>query len=391
MEEKIGLNKRLVIITDTNLNDEATGMAQTLANLFDNYPKGKLLFCTPQKCSGKFKNFKSLAYEVVWANKLIRKLFAGALKQYFKKISVSLVVKKILHFQPQIVIISNLDYKSCLITNALLEKQNILLCVYLMDYISKDSQNEFDALYDPLIKKATKHIFISKYMANFYTSEYPNIKNYTVIHNPVSENEIGVAPVINDDRGEINFAYAGSLWQMHFDALILFAKALRVLQKKGVNVKLTIYTASHFYKMHKQVFEELSISYGGFFRYDKLKPRLKQHHALLVASSFDEKFYGLSAYSVQTKVTDYLATGVPVISIGPAYAACNKFINENNGGFVIKTDNEEEIVAQIESYLKTNYDCLFKRAGNGLRLIREKYKKDIVQNKLYRFLAGEKN
>lgn len=387
------MNKKIVIIADVHFDDKATGMAQTLANLFENYPNNKLLFCIPQMPSGRFRHFNSITYEGLTGNRLARKFFSnGILKKYFEKIKLPGIEKKILQFQPGLLLISNLSYATSSITLNLYKKYKIPVCVYLMDYISQHVQNDFEVLYEPLMKIAVKYIFISKYMAEYYTSIYPSIKNYLVTHNPVEENEIALSPVINEHKNEISFAYAGSLWQMHFDALLLFAKGLNILKRKNINTSLTVYSAPHFYKMYKKKFSELNIAYGGFFGYDQLKPHLLKHHALIVASSFDKSFYGLSAYSVQTKVTDYLACGVPVISIGPPYAACNKFISDNNCGFVINENDPEQVAKQVEKYLKINANCISEKAANGLRLINVNYRKEKVQEMLYNFLeAGEKN
>lgn len=373
-----------------NLDDEATGMAQTLANLFDNYPRNKLLFCTPSPASGKFKGLKTVAYKpALFEIKIITKLSPSFLRnEYFKRIKLRPLIKKILRFKPDLVLVSNLDYEPCLIADALLRKKKSSFCIYLMDYISDKAGLRFTGLMQSLMHKADLYVFISKYMAETCIAEYPGIKNWTVVHNPVNEKEIAEAPVINKRDTEISFAYAGSLWQMHMDAVILFAKAVKKLRSKGHKTNLVIYTQPAFYNTNKQVFEDLEIIYGGFHNFNQLKPYLLKHTALLVASSFDKNFYDLSAYSVQTKVTDYLASGVPVIAIGPGYAACNKFMLEHDCGFVIDSDNIDTVANEIEKYLALDITEIKQKAAKGLALITENYKKQSVQNKLYQFLTA---
>ena len=365
-------------------------MAQTLANLFDNYPPNYLLFCSPVKSSGRLKKIKTIPYKgMLLSRGIFKKIIPLSLRNYwFEKIKIPSTIKKILRFNPEVVLISNLAYDSCLITLSLLQQKKLPLCVYLMDYMSKENKNTFDSLIEPLMKKADKHIFISKYMAQTSTANYPQVKNWLVIHNPVEEKAIASIPHINRTGTEISFAYAGSLWQMHLDAVLLFAEALGILRRKGFKISFVIYTIPYFYKLNKRSFDDLEITYGGFHRFDLLKSQLLQQTALLVASSFDEKYYDLSAYSLQTKVTDYLACGVPVIGIGPAYAACNKFLSENNCGFIIESDNAALIAEQIETYLEKDTECIKKEVNNGLTLIRENYKKGFVQKKLYRFLSN---
>lgn len=390
MEKENLIYKRIVVISEAVLNNAATGMAQTLANLFDNYPSGYLLFCSPVKSSGRLKKIKTIPYKgMLLSRGIFKKIIPLSLRNYwFEKIKIPSTIKKILAFDPQIVLISNLAYDSCLITLSLLQQKKLPLCVYLMDYISKENENTFDLLIEPLMKKADKHIFISKYMAQHGIANYPNIKDWIVMHNPVEEKEIASVAHVSRARKEISFAYAGSLWQMHLDAVLLFAEALGMLRKKGFRVSLVIYTIPYFYKLNKRSFDDLEIIYGGFYRVDLLKPQLLKQTALLVASSFDEKYFDLSAYSVQTKVTDYLACGVPVIGIGPAYSACNKFLKENDCGFIIESDKAALIAEQIEKYLGRDTDCTEKEVSNGLTLIRENYKKDFVQKKLYHFLSA---
>lgn len=375
------------MITYVSLNDQATGMAQTLANLFDNYPNDKILFCTPQNSSGRFKYFNTTVYEGIAGNRFVKKFLPHLSRKYFDKVMMPVVVKKILAFQPDLILVSNLSYQVGTIAMQVYGKTKIPICLYLMDYIEKHNRNDFETLYQPLMKNATWHIFISKFMEDYYLKTYPGISNNIVVHNPVAEDEITGAPVMNGFQSKISFAYAGSLWQMHIDALMAFASAVQLLQRKGVPVQLTIYTAGHFYKMYRHRFETMNIRYGGFYNYETLKPHLKKYNALLIASSFEKSYYGFSAYSVQTKVTDYLATGVPVISIGPSYSACNKFIQENNCGLVIDTKDHEQVALKIENFIHGDMNCIFERAANGIRLIKENYIKDAVQQNLYRFLA----
>jgi Txe/YoeB family toxin of Txe-Axe toxin-antitoxin module len=51
--------------------------------------------------------------------------------------------------------------------------------------------------------------------------------------------------------------------------------------------------------------------------------------------------------SVQTKLTDYMAAGKPILACGPDYSACNQFLKKWNCGLVCETNR----VNEIESFL----------------------------------------
>src|SRR5882672_10077795 len=102
------MNKRIVVISEASLDNNVTGMAQTLANLFDNYPTDNLLFCSPKSSSGKFKRINSIPYKsFVFTNRVLKKLVPLNLRnRFFEKIKMPAVVKKILKFRPDLVIVS---------------------------------------------------------------------------------------------------------------------------------------------------------------------------------------------------------------------------------------------------------------------------------------------
>jgi hypothetical protein len=61
-----------------------------------------------------------------------------------------------------------------------------------------------------------------------------------------------------------------------------------------------------------------------------LHERLREHDLLLVASSFRADQAQISRASLQTKVTDYMLAGRPILACGPSYAASNLFLRQHD-------------------------------------------------------------
>lgn len=394
---------KILLISDAPPSSSAGGISQTLANIFKLIEPDQLRILTSEEevqrygLDGAFKNntytFKK---EFLPA---IRNRIGVVVNKYLAKLSNLLLqllplksTRQIVQWKPDLIVICPNGIEGVIVGTKLAKELKIPFYIYFMDdWFANESKSWFvgnlHSQVDFLLRQSKGWIMISEYLAEILSTRFA-IKqpNTHILHNPVTpwqnENKIYLP------KEKMKVAYAGALWDMHFDAFLAFAKALFLMNQKGVEIELVFFGKEQFWLMHKHKMDGLPVSYGGFLNYDDLNSILYKNQYLLVCSSFEERFAPFSASSVQTKITDYMNTGRPIISIGPEYGACNKFIEKNEIGHCIKSNNEEVIVEQLNFILQDvnmgNY--VFK----SQEMIKSKYNAEYVLGALLHFLDPKK-
>ncbi|MFM7358036.1 MAG: hypothetical protein ACKO1T_05590, partial [Sediminibacterium sp.] len=119
--------------------------------------------------------------------------------------------------------------------------------------------------------------------------------------------------------------------------------------------------------------------------YEHLNQYLQQADLLLVVSSFLPEYAHVTRSSVQTKLTDYMASGRPILSCGPSYGACNLFVKNWNCGIVSESNQvpviKKILLKQIEDPSKS-YTII----QNAFKVLLENFETGKVRSKLYDFI-----
>jgi glycosyltransferase involved in cell wall biosynthesis len=224
---------------------------------------------------------------------------------------------------------------------------------------------------------------LKKHVEQFFGIRAPN---YLVIHSPSVL--VAAAPVNNVIGNPFYVIYAGSLYDMHYDALLLTAKALQQIRAMGVPAFLNVFCTQGQWDNRKNDLETLGVLYGGFLPPDRLGNEMQKASLLLVTASFQKSQKHYSTCSLQTKVTEYMGAGVPVLSVGPEYGECNRFFKKHNCGFVLEKNDCNKAI-ELLHYIMNSAEERNKMAAKALQLAETKYSKINVQKNLYGFL--EKN
>lgn len=374
------LKMSILLITSASFTAHSTGISQTLENIFDYFENDELILCTPTVAKGDFARYRTISLDIP---KFLNRFPQRIKDIFFKNFQFPAIVKKLRKTRPDAVIIANLDKDQVVLCRNLVEGTDLPFFIYLLDNIEEHPDENVIWL----MENATGHIFISKYMAESNIARFPMISKYAIAHNPVDKNEISSEVCINSSDKK-SIAYAGALWPMHYDSYLAIAAAVKKLKESGTDIDFVTYTSPYFRDRCKDDFEKYKIVYGGFFPFSELKPMLKQHDALVVTSSFLEENRNLSAYSVQTKITDYLASGVPTLSIGPTFGACNRFIEEHQCGWCITEQDSGKVADSLTMFFEAGLTEKSEKAERGLNLMRTELSKKIIQKKINDFLIS---
>lgn len=388
--------KKIILITETPPSENGTGASQTLYNLFENYGSELMSVVSPvhilkqnfvsDQFSKKIFGFKSSFIKLGFLNRVFGlKLIEGLNRILFSIFSEGKIIKCVVGLRPEMLFISNADYYTVKLAYKILQKNKIPFYIYLQDNINDGLGTQHTARVNFLMQQAQGWLLISEYMYEDILKRYslPN-KLYLVVHNPVKRTSVKeVQP--KELSAVLNIVYAGAIWPMHFDALQKIIMALPFL--KNIKVKITLYTQKYFWDTYARFFESNHIDYGGFLPFKDLRNKIISADALLVTSSFSKEAEVLTKYSVQTKITDYMAAGIPIISIGPEYSACNKFIQKLGIGTLIQTQEPIKIAEVIDQFA-INYHDKLKLANVAREVVLKEHTQEVVEQKLFNFIDG---
>lgn len=394
--------QRLLVITEEPLRSNSLGFGRTMTNIFENYPKDKLLFYIPagdyshedyKTLGSKFVtfSFKPLKYKRPdrFGSSINRVLdyFNPFFQSIFRKREVVTAIEK---FAPNAVLIAPMMYPTLQegrYISRLLKKPTF---IYLMDDWFKFNPRHFvGSLYNTarqVLREADGWIMISEYLSQSLSRRFKiEPKKLLVLHNPIDESQM--MGEIDPASGTYSVAYAGSIWKFHFDALEKAAQAIFKLRQAGHDIELVVYCQEVFAEMYSDIFNAQEVKYGGLLDYEMLFATLNRHHLLLCTTSFDKQYDYFVGTSVFTKITDYMASGRPVWCYGPEYAANNKYAEAKGIGFNTHSENTQEVETFLLERMENRLaDMSIVKDQN--KVLKENYTIRVVLKKLTDFING---
>ncbi|MFM6272143.1 MAG: glycosyltransferase, partial [Dolichospermum sp.] len=248
--------------------------------------------------------------------------------------------QKIADFSPEVILICPNGSLGVLMGYKLIKHFNAPFLVYFMDDCLKFSHTRWltsniQSLGDFLLEKAAGWLMISPQLEQELAVRYKvKPQRSLIVHNPVDLSNKTLPNFTPHSRDNLRVIYAGAILPMHYDAVAVVAEAIYELRCDGIDIELVLHTPSHFWNAYQDNWEKWQVTYGNLIPYQELNQYLQKADLLLVASSFLPENSHATRCSVQTKLTDYMASGRPVLACGPNYSACNQFVKNWNCGLV---------------------------------------------------------
>lgn len=394
---------KILLISDAIMNKDAGGISQTLYNLFSFIQPQDILCITSKRellknpPSEPYQNrYLTYRFEVVYlkGNRFSKYInpfinwFNYSFNQLFRDFKD--LKNQIATYNPDVLISCPNGPVSVFMHNKLLNDLSVKKVIpYFMDDWMYQMQfkwisGEIHQSIKKLLSNNKSWMMISEDLAKILTERY-NIKPESLleVHNPV---DISNAPNVDllTSKKEVTLAYAGALWPMHFDSFKLVAAAVNKL-KATMKINLVLYTSVNFWDWHKSVIEPLGVVYGGSIPYKDIHNKLSEADALILVSSFLQKYSSHSKGSLQTKITDYLKSKRLIISCGPSYSANHNFLKKYDCGMCIETTDVEEVALQLNNILE-NIEANQKIVQNGWELLNSEFTFDKIHEKMKSFI-----
>ncbi|MDV2995711.1 MAG: hypothetical protein N4J56_005365 [Chroococcidiopsis sp. SAG 2025] len=393
---------RILLVTEATLSQEGKGVNRTLVNLFENYPAESLmLFCPEHELhsnptSSPF-NRQVLSFS---GHRLptVHNRLGKFLNPSIARINLQLLdwfpisnLQKLEEFDPDIILICPVTSLCLLMGYKLTQYFQCPSSIYFMDdWIACDNSrwlsNSVQKTATQLLKQANGWLMISEQLQNELSKRYQiKPQSSLIVHNPVDLLDKHLPATVTTHEGTFKVVYAGSIWSMHYDALAAIAEAIFQLRCDGKDIELVVHTDKCFWNPYREKWKQWEVTYGDIIPYQELNSYLQRADLLLVASSFLPEYAHMTRSSVQTKLTDYMAAGRPILACGPAYSACNQFLKKWKCGLVCETNQ----VSTIESFLIdtiSNKSLQQEIAEVAFKVLNENFDKKIVTEKLQSYV-----
>lgn len=393
---------RLLLVSEAPLNQNGTGIDRTLFNLLDQYPINQFRLYTTCESSGQTLTSPPFNTKVTRFKPAILPLIPNRLGLIFnpllRYLNYQLLdwlplqnLEEVKAFNPEVILICPNTPAALVIGYKISEALDCPFLIYFMDdWIDNDDSKwilggiqQYSKL---LLERADGWLMISSQLENDLVGRYRILpKRSLVVHNPVDLASLS-QPDFSIHEGTFKIIYAGSIWTMHYDAVTVIADAIFELRRQGYDIEFILHTPAVFWQKYQLFWESRQVVNGGMIPYKDLQTYLQQADLLLVASSFRQDHAHVSRSSVQTKLTDYMASGRPILSCGPIYGACNGFVKNWNCGLICNTDNIsaiKQLLIQAVQDRATNQVFAY----NAFHVVKQQFDKQKVSEKLYQFIA----
>jgi glycosyltransferase involved in cell wall biosynthesis len=393
---------RILLVSEASLDQERTGLNRTLLNLFAGYPPERFMIYAPQASHRDYPTPPPLDKNIAAFPEsflpYINNRLGLVINPLIRYINFQLLdwlpiyeQAKLANFSPEIVLICPVGIPALLVGYKVSRLFKVPFISYFMDdWVTNNHQRwlsgGLQSLCHKVLEESSAWLMISSQLEKRLVQKFQlPFKRSLIVHNPVDlSNKIFPEPTPHTEK-TFRVVYAGSIFSMHYDAIAVVAEAIYELRCSGVDIELVLYTDQSFWNNYQTSWQKWEVIYGSKIPYDQLNQYLQKAKLLLVASSFLPEMADVTSSSVQTKLTDYMVSGIPILACGPTYSACNQFVKTWNCGSVCET-NQVSVVKDTLLRQIQNYSALLAFAKNAFEIVQEHFEVSRVRVKLYEFI-----
>lgn len=227
--------------------------------------------------------------------------------------------------------------------------------------------------------KSVKYIFvIGKDMAEEYSSKLQ--KTCIPIMNSVDTSKFTSDLSIRsgvEENNSLKIGYFGGMHLNRWKSLSVIGSVLKEISlEKNKKLNLSIYSNQI---PEKGILEAITdppfIEYCGSLNGEELIIEMNKYDILIHVESFDFDMRYKTRLSISTKIPEYLASGKPILAVGPKEISSMKYLEETGIAYTINTLDKTEIKNIINNILNES-DSHEEIGLKGIKIAEEKHSID---------------
>ena len=155
-------------------------------------------------------------------------------------------------------------------------------------------------------------------------------------------------PALRPSTDVLRLSYVGGLHLKRWEVLDQLGHALERLRLEGVSASLSIYAPARDVLEHRgRLIRPDIVDVVGTLAPSDVPSILAAADVLVHVESFDETIARFTRLSLSTKLPEYLASGKPLLGIGPPSLASIQYILECGAGLVVAEQNADVIATAV--------------------------------------------
>jgi glycosyltransferase involved in cell wall biosynthesis len=269
-------------------------------------------------------------------NKLLSLYSKMGLEYYFLRLKLSDKLNNwIEEIKPDYLYVLLSNRHSIIFAENVYHKYHIPIIIHIMDdwpaTIGKTTlfpsfwNKKINSDFKRLLSYSYKRIAISQKMAIEYESRFGG--DWLFFHNPAEMNRPSAQRVDSEKlKNKIKVGYFGGIGNANKATIDFFIEFMN--QFPNLNLEL------HIFSKEKSL-ETVFTIYHGYIAPDQIRGFMSSCDYLLLPLSFEAELLDFEKYSMPTKLSEYLASGVPVIVIAPPAIAVTEFVQLNKCAYLI--------------------------------------------------------
>lgn len=389
--------------------DDCTGAGVTLTNLFKDWPSDKLavadyrvcedgrLLCRP--CSATYSFKQSItAYAAPKAEKQgcsKRSLLRQSVSSWYRLLGIGDIRSPMScnesflnffdNFNPDIVFTPLGSIASMHFFRELMQKRQFKPVIHIWDdFLPRLNNRLFPAVWKAYADYLFKNILsradmlclsIGDKMTKEYARRYG--REFFPFHNPVDIDEWDSVP--QTDTRNFTVSYFGKINANTEESLLDLCKAVDILNQQGYCVGF----AMHSGKINPHFSEKVSA-----FRHSHVCEKIgregiihafKSSSILFYPVSFDSQSIEYQKLSIHTKMTEYIASGVPILLYAPKNIAVSEYLEKYNAAEICN-QGVNNLVAAIQNMMN-NASNMHSKVNNAYLLAKNEHNAPVVRER----------
>jgi glycosyltransferase involved in cell wall biosynthesis len=281
-------------------------------------------------------------------------------------------------YSPDIIYAQPFRYSDMLFIYKLQKRTSIPLAIHIMDdsisFLNKPNLLYFywrkrtKTVFQQLINSSVIFMSISQFMSDEYYRRYKKI--FIPFRNPIELNQW--LPLIKNNWetcNTINIIYTGRLAIPNINSLLRFCEVVDNLNKSGLNIKFDIYSIDDNRRFRRKIKHLTGVYVNNSIPYEDIPKLIPKYDILLLPIDFNKTGIKYAKYSISTKTSEYMISGVPILLFAPKEVALTSYAIENNCMLSVTEDKYEKLTDALIRLIndKSLRESLAKKAFDVVR------------------------
>jgi glycosyltransferase involved in cell wall biosynthesis len=337
---------------------------------------------------GKFRKLYKIIYKVLTLTGTYNLLYKLKIDSQFKE--------WIRSFQPDIIYSQLGSLEMVRFVNMVQTFANVPLVIHIMDdwpglkkrpaLLNSYWQNKFNNEFRVLIEKSSVLLSIGNEMSEEYLRRYN--REFIPFHNPIElDRWLQFSKTDYSYNDEFSILYAGRIGLGMKESIFDLVRVIKDLASKGERIKLEILSPDISELDGRGCFCDY-IRWTKPIEYSELPRKFSEADLLVIPIDFDQKSIDFLKFSYQTKISEYMISGTPILVYGPEEVATVKYAMKTKWAYVVNTRSDYALVNAIlelksSRQLRNQYGITAKElsaAKEDALFVREEFRKCLVDS-----------